>query len=92
MNCLQLVAGNTALDLALKLIGYDSSPTLDISNSCSRRPLWSAHKGNEISSSLHLHQAACAVATFKENHCVNTKVFICSVARELRLISNIQNL
>jgi hypothetical protein len=52
------------------------------------------HSGVHIKEkkSAHLHQAACAVATFKENHCVNTKVFICSVARELRLISNIQNL
>jgi hypothetical protein len=77
MNCLQLVAGNTALDLPLKLIGYDGSPTMDVSTSFSRSPLWSAHKGKEISSSLHLYQATCAVATFKENHCVNTKVFIC---------------
>jgi len=92
MNCLQLVAGNTALDVPLKLIGYDGSPTMDVYTSCCRSPLWSAHKGKEIRSSLHLHQAACSVATFKENHCVNTKVFICSIARELRLISNIRNL
>jgi len=60
------VAGNTALDLPLKLIGYDGRTIMDVSTSCSRSPLWSAHKGKEISSSLHLHQAACAVATLKK--------------------------